>query len=243
MSSFVILSIVLFAGAAAFVVVPLWRAAPSNIKDSAEPPRRWMAVWLGTALAFATVLLYLVVGEPAALSFKSESDVSASTATQTGAANVPPEQIEAMVARLAQRLQKQPQDPDGWRMLAKSYETLGRFQMAVSAYRHLFALEPPNADLLSEYAVTLGMSLDHSLVGDPEEAINQALKLEPHHVQALALSGSAAFEREDYARAMAQWRKLLAVIPQDADMRVTIESNLAKAESLAQRRVQPAPKR
>lgn len=63
--------------------------------------------------------------------------------------------------------------------------------------------------------------------------INEALKLNPNHVQALALSGSAAFERRDYARAVAQWKKLVGLISQDSEMRGSIEKNVAKAEGLS----------
>jgi cytochrome c-type biogenesis protein CcmH len=144
-------------------------------------------------------------------------------------------QIEGMVARLAQRLQNQPDDAAGWRMLAKSYETLGRFPQAVEAYKHLLALQQPDPDLLTDYAVTLGMSLNQTLVGEPEAVIRQALQINPNHVQALALSGSADFEKRDYAQAMAQWRHLLSLVPPDADIRASIERNIAKAQSLAER--------
>lgn len=145
-----------------------------------------------------------------------------------------PAQIEGMVARLAQRLQSQPDDVAGWRMLAKSYETLERFPQAVAAYQRLLTLQTPDADLLTDYAVTLGMSHGQTLIGEPEAIINQALKLDPRHVQALALSGSAAFEARQYARAKAQWTKILNLIPQDAEIRASIEANIDKAQSLAE---------
>jgi len=141
-------------------------------------------------------------------------------------------QIEGMVARLAARLEKQPQDEQGWRMLVRSYETLGRFPEAVQAYQRLIKLAPTDIDLLLNYAVALGMAEGRSLAGAPEAVIEQALTLSPGHPQALALSGSAAFERHDYAKAVARWKQLLSEAPPDADMRASIERNVAQAEAL-----------
>ena len=41
---------------------------------------------------------------------------------------------------------------------ARFCETLGRSDEAVQAYQRLLALQPPDVDLLTEYAVMLGMS-------------------------------------------------------------------------------------
>lgn len=229
--SFVILFVGLLAVAGLFVVTPLWRtAAPSNAPVPNQP-KRWAAIYLLTGLAFASVGLYAFIGNPDAIDHVV-AQPSSPEPSQAPEAGVGQAQIEAMVARLAGRLQAQPNDPQGWRMLAKSYETLGRFDQAVQAYQKLLTLQAPDADVLTDYAVTLGMSKGQTLAGEPEAVINQALKLAPKHIQALALSGSAAFEQRQYKRAVVQWQKLLALIPPDADMRASIERNVEKARSL-----------
>lgn len=248
---FLTLAVVLLMVASSFVVWPLWRRAPhgDDIRSSSPtPPKRWAAVWLVTGLAFASVGLYAQLGNLPSLNPQVEPLAEAQQAANQTEPQAAPQangevgqaQIEAMVNRLAQRLQAQPNDAAGWRMLAKSYETLGRFNQAVLAYQRLLTLQPPDADLLTDYAVTLGMSKDQTLIGEPEALINQALALNPKHIQALALSGSVAFEKRDYAQAITQWRKLLSLIPADADMRPSIEANLAKAQSLAERDAQVA---
>lgn len=95
------------------------------------------------------------------------------------------------------------------------------------------ALQPPDADLLTDYAVTLGMSQGRTLVGAPEAVIQQALSLNPRHVQALALSGSASFEKRDYQGAIATWGQLLSLVPLGDEVRASIEANIRKAEALA----------
>jgi len=231
---FLLLALAMLAAAVLFIAPPLWRAvAIGQLAGAAVPPvtttpKRWAAIWLATGLAAITAALYALVGNPAAL---MPQPASAPAPTQAQG-DIGQPQIEAMVSRLAQRLQTQPDDPQGWRMLAKSYETLGRFEDAVQAYQKLLKHQAPTADVLTDYAVTLGMSKGQALAGEPEVLINLALKLEPRHVQALALSGSAAFEQGDYQRAVLQWNKLLALIPKDADIRGSIERNVERAQSL-----------
>jgi cytochrome c-type biogenesis protein CcmH/NrfG len=236
MSTFVFLSALLLATAGLFIVPTLWRSAPA-VGAEQGPAQRSVAVGLLFALTVLTAVLYAAVGQPGGLNaVASTSPTETETAQQASGQDAgqgpTPAQIQGMVNRLAQRLQAQPQDPAGWRMLARSYETLGRFDLAVQAYQRLLGLQAPDPDLLTDYAVTLGMSRDQTLVGEPEAVISEALKLNPRHVQALALSGSAAFERRDYARAVAQWQKLLDVVPKDAEVRASIERNMDKARAL-----------
>ena len=214
----------------------------------ALPPlarQRWPGVAVALGLCSTTVFLYAMLGTPAALlpgattaavpAPEATAAPSAATpAVADSAAPVTSAQIEGMVARLAEKMKANPQDADGWRKLARSYETLRRFDLAVDAYAHLVTLTPNNPDLLADYAVTLAMSLDQRLAGAPEKLIQRALAIDPNHVQALALAGSAAFEREDYAGAIKAWQKLLARLPPDAEMAPSIKANIAKAWALGE---------
>ncbi len=252
MSSFLTLASMMFLLAAVVVVWPLWRA---DVR-AAEPvsalrgrePHRWLGIWLVTAVLGVAVWLYVVLGSPQgievsvpsavaeqeALSADATSDATPHDAgTPTGVPAAP--QVEAMVQRLATRLQAQPNDPAGWQMLAKSYETLGRFDQAVLAHRNLMRLRKPDADTLSNYAVALGMSQGQRLGGEPEAALNEALKLDPRHPQALGLAADAADEREEHRLAMSRWRQLLAVLPASDPLRAQVQGRIDKAQALLSR--------
>jgi len=252
MTGFILISLVLLALASGFVAVPLWRPALDSA-GRAMPPRRGAAVALPMGLLGLTAFLYAMVGQPQGLAVEPGERTEASAGpgepaqpardgapqaegpaqgSGAGSGGMTQAQIEGMVARLAARLEKQPQDEQGWRMLVRSYETLGRFPEAVQAYQRLIKLAPTDIDLLLNYAVALGMAEGRSLAGAPEAVIEQALTLSPGHPQALALSGSAAFERHDYAKAVARWKQLLREAPPDADLRASIERNVAQAEAL-----------
>lgn len=220
MTSFLLGAIALVATALAFALAPLLRrqtAGPAPRRD-----RDWSPIAVGLLLPAAAVALYAAVGAPQAV-----------LAPPAETPAIGPAQIEAMVNRLAERLKNEPDDAEGWRMLAHSYETLRRFDAAVDAYRHLIALEPNNANELTDAAVALGMTLNQDLSGEPERLIDRALAINPNHVQALALKGSAAYERGDYAQAIPPWKKILAMVPQESDMAHSIAASVAKAEAFA----------
>jgi cytochrome c-type biogenesis protein CcmH/NrfG len=231
MIAFSLAAAALIALALAFVLPPLVRKEAGG---AASLPPRGSAWAVGLGLPVAAAVLYAALGTPQAL--LAPAAVPDAPAADGAAGAIGPAQIEAMVARLADRLKKEPDDVDGWRMLAHSYETLRRFDAAVDAYRHLMALEPNNADVLTDCAVALAMSLNQDLVGEPEKLIDRALAINPNHVQALALKGSAAYEHGDYARAIGPWKRILATVPPDSDMAKSIAASVKKAEALANKR-------
>lgn len=210
-----------------FVLPPLLRREPADDTTAMSAPRqRWPVLLVALALPAIAAAHYLALGHTASLVAPPAAVLPAAAGPAIGLS-----QIEAMVARLAARLQQQPDDAEGWRKLARSYETLRRFDQAADAYRHLLAIEPDNPDVLVDYAVVLGMTLNHSLAGAPLEQINRALAVAPNHVQALALSGSAALERGDKAYAVLQWKKILAQVPPDSDIAKSIAGSIANAEA------------
>lgn len=183
---------------------------------------------IGLAVPLLAVSLYLVLGSPAGL---DPAKVAAAPNDQTHA--VTEDQIVEMIAALSKRLQDSPSDAEGWHMLARSNSALGRFGEAATAYSQLVKLVPGNAELLADYADTLAMSLNRSLLGEPEEIINLALSADSNNVKALALSGSAAFERRDYQRAVTQWTKILPLAPPESEIGRSIVSSINEAQKLA----------
>ncbi|MBT6405216.1 MAG: c-type cytochrome biogenesis protein CcmI [Rhodospirillaceae bacterium] len=68
--------------------------------------------------------------------------------------------IQGMVDNLAARLEDEPDDLAGWRMLARSWETLGNPGAAAQAYTRAIALEPDHAETLLRAAITSAESGD-----------------------------------------------------------------------------------
>jgi cytochrome c-type biogenesis protein CcmH len=95
-------------------------------------------------------------------------------------------------------------------------------------------LIPDDAQLLADYADTLGVVHGRKLEGPPEVLIQQALKIDPHNVKALMLAGTVAFNRKNYARAAKDWEQARANLPADVDPEMTQQLMAAIAEAQSQ---------
>jgi cytochrome c-type biogenesis protein CcmH len=117
-------------------------------------------------------------------------------------------------------------------MLARSYTAMQRLPEAVAAYARATALVKDDAGLLADYADLLATSTGRSLEGRPLELVMQALKLDPNHWKALALAGTAAFDRKDYKTAIAYWERLVQHLPPDSEFRQSMTASIAEARQL-----------
>lgn len=210
--------------------------------------KRWRhGPWLPRASAFgvavllpvAAFALYLQVGNPEAAARLAQVDE-----VGHGAADV---QVQAMVEGLAQRLRAEPENVPGWVMLARSYETLERYDEAAQAYAQaLLAARrglldaSVQAQLLADRADALGSAQDGDLQGAAGEAIAEALRLQPKQHKALALAGSAAVRQGDFALAAIHWRALLAQLEPGSDIALRVQDDLLKLETLNSAQAVPA---
>ncbi|QAU35475.1 c-type cytochrome biogenesis protein CcmI [Janthinobacterium sp. 17J80-10] len=188
---------------------------------TARAPARWTSAGLLLALPALASVLYILLGSPLALESVRDNPHDAA-----------PQPIEAMVEALAQRLKDRPDDIEGWHMLARSYNALERHRDASNAYAHLLAKTPGDADLLADYADTLAMVLNRSLQGEPEKLVERALAIDPGHFKALALAGSAAFERRDYAAALTRWQKIMDLAPADSEIARSTTASMNEARAM-----------
>jgi cytochrome c-type biogenesis protein CcmH len=150
-------------------------------------------------------------------------------------------QINDMVDRLADRLKTHPDDADGWQMLARSQVALGRHAQALEAFAQAERLRPDDASLLADHADALAMTRARNLQGEPLALIERALKLDAHNNKALALAGSAAFDRKDYKAAVGYWETLAKVEPADGPFADQVNGGIAEARKLAGMPPAPAP--
>ena len=193
------------------------------------PPRestrqsRGTAIAVGLAVPACAIGIYLLVGSPQLLGPAPQAD---------RAAELTPHEIEAMVERLAERLKTDSQNVEGWMLLARSYAAFGRFKESADAYAIAVKLRPGDAQLLADYADALGMSLGRKLGGEPEKVVLRALEIDPRNLKALALAGSAAFERKEYKGAAGYWERMLPLVPADSDEARSIRANVDEARAL-----------
>lgn len=195
--------------------------------DTASPVPRWQAAGLALALVSGAAVMYASLGTPRAM---TATDSAASSSGSPSAMGVDPHadtQGEAMVAKLAERMAREPKDPNGWALLARSYSAMGRFVAASDAYSHLVALIPDDAQILSDYADVLAMTQNQKLHGEPERLLARALAADPKNVKALILMGDAVYERADLAAAAVHWKAALSLAPAGSEFAQLARDNLA----------------
>lgn len=201
-------------------------------QPAASRVARRSAIALGLLLPLASVLSYLALGDPASLSPLSPLSPPAAPAAGEARHSVTPEQIQARVAALSERLKAEPGNAEGWVMLGRSYVVLGRYRDAATAWRRAAELVPGNPTLLADLADVVAMAQGKRLAGEPARLIQQALDADPRHVKALALAGSAAFEARDHGAARGYWERVLALVPADSDIARSMQGSIAQATRL-----------
>jgi cytochrome c-type biogenesis protein CcmH len=183
--------------------------------------KKWSTIFITSTLPIGAIVLYLFVGSPLAL-YLPEANQGQPQLTQ--------QDIEGMVERLAQRLEKDPNNAEGWQMLGRSYAALQRMPEALAAYKKALALNPNNAPLLVDYADLLAFE-NKSIKGEPIRLVQKALQIDPNNLKGLALAGTASFETGDYKKAEEYWSKAKGLVPADSDFARGMDENIAAARA------------
>jgi cytochrome c-type biogenesis protein CcmH len=202
MTAFYIAAAVLVLATLMLVTRPLWRS------------RAAVGAAVTASLVLATALLYLVVGTPAALD---------------PAQRTPPTTMDAAIAQLRAELERNPDQPEGWRILARAYASESRTGEALQAYAQ--AIErAPDADVLTEAAETRARGDANRRFDDKAVAmLRRALELQPAHQRARWFLGIAQRQAGRHAEAARTWEPLLAMV--DAKTSATLRPQIDAARA------------
>ena len=208
--------------------------------------RRWGAL-AGLGAVVAAGVWYLTdfkPPEPTQVAGAPNAAAGAASGAASGPARplhpLSDEQLQRMIDQASAQVQKNPKDAASWAMLAHSYDMLGKFAESTKAYETLVKLVPGDAQVLADYADALAVSGGRTLRGEPTELIGRALAIDPNNLKALALSGTAAYERRDYAQAVVQWEHARSLSKDPAFLQ-QIDVSLASARDLSKWRTPAAP--
>ena len=207
MTTFLIIAGVLAILACAFVVLPLLRRPEGG-------PR---------AVVGAVVTAALVLGGSAVL-YANWSTWTWKSVTAEGTP-------EGMVSTLARRLDKNPEDLEGWLLLGRSYSQLEQYPLAVRAYQRADHLaDGRNAEALTGLAEALVLGNQSDLAGRAGKLFEQALAIEPRSTKALFYAAIAAMERGEKPLARSRFTTLLAANPPQ-EVRTLIEQTLQNLDA------------
>jgi cytochrome c-type biogenesis protein CcmH len=194
MITFVLLAAVLTVAGVALVAVPLLRKKPVEYS-----PAPWAALAAAGLLAIGSTVLYVRW---------------TNWSWQTKVADDSP---QTMVARLARKLEKTPQDLNGWLMLGRSYTVLQEYPLAVRAYQRADRLSGGrSADALIGEGEALVRGDETELEHRAGRLFEQALALQPNDPKALFYGAAAALRQGALPVARERFAKLLALNPPDS---------------------------
>ena len=208
MTTFILLAIVLTIAAVAVVAVPLLR------RNANVPTPATIAAFCASGfLVFGAAAMYFTLSD-----WWSRSRNESSTP-------------QSMVSSLARRLEKNPNDLDGWLMLGRSYSVLEQYPLAVRAYERADQLaNGKNVEALVGMAEGLALQDENQLSGRAGQLIEKALALDPNSGRAVFYGAVAAMRRNELPLARERFNKLLSFNPK-GDVRQIIERQIADIDA------------
>ncbi|MEO5628509.1 MAG: cytochrome C biogenesis protein [Thermomonas sp.] len=213
MAIFIVIAILLVLAVLAVLLVPLWRDA------------RGVAIGVGVAVASSTLLLYQLVGTPQALN---------------PAALKAPESLGDAIAQLETELQRNPNQAEGWRLLAQGYQREEQTIKARNAYARAAELAPTDAGILTEAAQSRALADDKRLFdAQAVTMLQRALTADPAQQRARWFLGIAQRQAGDNAAAAATWEPLLTQV--DAATAASLQKEVDAARQAAGLDPLPAP--
>ncbi len=194
-------------------------AAQSDDTPVAAVPARWLW-WVG-ALVLLSGLSYLQLGASQAWWPKPLSQ-----RVQIGATT--PEQLAEQTRAWQEATQKRPEDAEAWLTLARLHAAQNAHAPAEQALARVLALSP-EPDLWIERAQMKALSAGGVYAGEPWQWIQDVLRTQPQHLNALVLAGSAALSEKRPAAAQDYWQRALALVPADSEAGQGLQQALAQA--------------
>ncbi len=140
-----------------------------------------------------------------------------------------------MVARLEQRLAREPNDLTGWVRLGRSYAVLERFDDAKRALGRAAKLAPEDQVVLTDYATLLIAENPRQPSREAITIFTQLYRLNPKHPGALWVLGLDAYNAGKYREAVKYWGELQKGLPPDAEVAPQIRQALEQARAKARK--------
>jgi cytochrome c-type biogenesis protein CcmH len=192
----------------------LARRLLDDVGDTAQitksTPQAWRAPWIWVMgfvflVPVAASVMYAVMGQPLAL------NPAALQAEAEQGSDISPEKMTEMATALMRRLQDEPNQIDGWIMLARVQRAREHFDESDEAFRKALALSKDD-NLAIEHAEVLAQKNQGNFAGQPWAIIQRVLTADPQHLNALLLAGSASYSELNYRSALRFWERAREVV-------------------------------
>lgn len=178
---------------------------------------------LGTLLAAASFLLYYKLGNPSTQS-KPGQVVSLLDEHVTPEGPTYREAIDKLQAHLAEN----PDDRQGWEVLAKSSRSVRAYSIAANAFGELVRLRPDNSDWrVQQFEAFMAMA-GGQITPAAQMLLEDLIEMEPQHPAAHYYLGLVRQQAGDADAAKAIWLALADRSPADAPWMPTVNQRLSE---------------
>ncbi len=134
--------------------------------------------------------------------------------------------FEALIVKVENHLANNPDDIEGWKVLAPTYRRLDRWADAAEAYRNMLRLAPPDATTLAEYGEALVMEGQGVISAAAHDLFTKALALDAKLPKARFFDALALKQEGKTEEAKAAFQSFLADSPADAPWRPMVAAEI-----------------
>ncbi len=182
-----------------------------------------------TAIPLMALALYWLWGSPDSINLSAQATPQTQSSTAIGNKKHVGS-VEDMALLLEAKLEKEPNNPNGWYTLARTYMSLKKYDRAVVALKRLRKLVGDDVTVLVTLADAMTMARSGRMAGEPFELIKKALKQKPNDPTVLWLAGLGYAEVGDGKIAVKLWKKLLPLITNEPSSVHQIQLLIVAAE-------------
>lgn len=174
-----------------------------------------------------SAFIYLAIGSPkvTASDLLANKQTSLTKESETLA-------YSKLTEELKTKLNQNPNNPQGWSLLARSYTETGQYLNAIAAFEKAIKQSPTDASLLTDYADVLATFRNDAYNSKAKILLKKALNLDAKNVKARMIIAAIFFEEEDYVRALNAWEVVLSNKQISTDLRDEVMIDIAETKKL-----------
>lgn len=189
-------------------------------------------VSIAILLPLGVLGLYRAVGTPDALSQSGSAAGTASMPAATAGGAKTSMDMDAAIGSLRAKLEKNPGDADGWLLLGRAYQSVGRNDEGGKAFQKAYELAPDRPAIEIAYAESIALtSPTRRIDGKPLQMIHHAMKSDPENQDGLWLLGMSDYQNGRYAEAIASWEKIRKQLGPDSDVLESVNNMIGDAQA------------
>ncbi len=203
-------------------------------KDRATEPEEWKAKMIPAAglilVVTAAALFYAWLGRPdlPGSAARSSAQLPQQALAELG-------DLDQKLAMLRARLKENPDEFEGWLLLARSNLSLGRYEAAANAFGRAAEIRAGDAEIHALQGQAL-VGLHGGIITPAASlAFGRASELQPEHPAPRLYEGYRLFQAGNVRAALAIWQKLVVEVPANSRWLERIRMEISGAEAIIAR--------